>query len=85
MANRLALLYFARSRGDERPLWLVWIYFLGEQYPTSTGPSIGPRDASAWAPIIQAAKTELGLPAQHDLSLFEATLFLPVFTPDIEA
>ncbi len=81
MANRLAFLWFARRHSDERPLWLVWLYFLGERYPTATGITVGPRTASAWMPAVQAAKDELQLPAQHDLSAFEATLFLPALAP----
>lgn len=82
MANRLAFLWFARRRGEERPLWLVWIYFLGEHYPTATALSVGPRDESDWAPAIQAAKDELGLLAQHELSQFQATVFLPALEPE---
>jgi hypothetical protein len=81
MANRLAFLWFARRNGKERPLWLVWTYFLGERYPTATGVSVGPTSETEWAPAIQAAKDELRLPTHHDLSEFEATLFLPAVVP----
>jgi hypothetical protein len=81
MANRLAFLWFARLRGDEQPLWLVWVYFLGEHYPTATGVSVGPEDPEAWAPVIAEAHTELGLPETHELSVFEATVFLPALEP----
>jgi hypothetical protein len=81
MANRLAYLWFARRYGDERPLWLVWIYFTGERYPTAAGFSVGPATQSEWSPAIQAAKDDLHLPVEHDLSGFEATVFLPALVP----
>jgi hypothetical protein len=77
MANRLAFLWFARLRGDEQPLWLIWVYFLGERYPTATGVSAGPEAAAAWEPAIGEAHEELGLPETHELSVFEATVLLP--------
>jgi hypothetical protein len=81
MANRLAFLWFARLRGDQQPLWLVWVYFLGERYSTATGVSVGPEDPEAWAPVIAEAHSELGLPETHELSVFEATVFLPALAP----
>jgi hypothetical protein len=81
MANRLAFLWFARRRGEEQQLWLVWAYFLGERYPTATGVTVGPTSETEWAPAIQAAKDELRLLAQHDLNQFEVELFLPAVLP----
>src|SRR5215210_913411 len=62
-ANRIALLWYARERCDPPvPVWLVSLYFLGEEYPTATKPEVGPQSEAAWEPIIEALHKRMGLP-----------------------
>ncbi len=82
-ANRLAMLWFARCRSTPTvPVWLVSLYFLGENYPAVKAPHVGPTTEAAWRPIIQAVHAEVGLPpAPHELSPWWVESFLPVLEP----
>ena len=81
VANRLAYLYYLRVR-REIPAWLCSIYFVGDSFTSGTGLVAGPATAGQWARPIQAAKTALGIPAQHRLADFALDLYLPAVPAD---
>lgn len=61
-ANRLAHLWFLRSRG--RKAWLVLVNFLGDAAVN------GPEEIAAWEAEYYAADAAMGLPERHALSPF---------------
>jgi hypothetical protein len=72
-ANRLATLAFLRDNNiDAR---LVFIYFVGDEFPDGTP---CPDTERKWRRLIEARRLTLGLPTRHRLSPYEYDLFVPV-------
>jgi hypothetical protein len=76
MANRLAFLYFLRQR-QQIPAWLVFLYFVGDQFWSRSRLIVGPRSSEEWEPHIDAAYEGLGLSRANPLSPFVLHTFLP--------
>jgi hypothetical protein len=77
LTNRLAYLYYLRKRANEHA-WLLSIYFCGDSF--GAGGQAFPEDADGWETAIHAAKSTLGLPAEHALSPYLRDLFLPAIS-----
>ena len=77
MANRLAFLYFLRKR-QRIPAWLVFLYFIGDEFPSRDRLIVGPKTADEWEPHISSAYDGLGLKRANPLSPFVLHTFLPV-------
>jgi hypothetical protein len=77
-ANRLAYLWFARIRSKPSvPVWLLFVYFLGERYGDVVRGEQGPKTEEDWRPLIEATKDELELPPDlHLLGPWMGEVFL---------
>jgi hypothetical protein len=76
MANRLAFLYFLRER-QKIPAWLVFLYFVGDQFWSRNRLIVGPTTPDEWEPHISAAYDGLRLKRANPLSPFVLHTFLP--------
>ncbi len=82
-ANRLATLYFLRSRKQPIPARLVMLYFCGDEHP-STGSR--PASRAEWQPYLTPIKNALGLCGSSELESRVHEVFVDVnlacgFTP----
>ncbi|HRO04833.1 MAG TPA: hypothetical protein PLS69_14635, partial [Terricaulis sp.] len=70
LANRLALLWFLRSRGQAA--WLLLVNFVGDHEMK------GPKSAAEWEAAYLVAWHVMGLPSRHPLSNYVLHLHPPV-------